>query len=503
VDYDLNNPTVGDVPRTIDGGDGDDLFKGMHGVDTIDGGGGSDIIDSLGGADTLIGGSGDDELAPGCLEVGFEGSGGICTGDGTDTVDGGAGVDELSYWNTSQPVTVTLGAGGAETTANGAAGDSDHVSGIENVEGTREAANTITGNEQANSIVGNKFADTINAGAGDDDIEPGENFGNPPVYFDANDVIDGGPGVDRVVYERIGAVHIALADPGSPPTTGNGGGSESDSIANVEDVLSGDGGDTVTGNSDANRIGAGSGADVIGGRGGNDTLIARGGADTVNGGAGDDNLDLDEDGEADTATCGDGTDTVTADAIDHVAADCEIVNGVANGGGTPTGGGSGTGGGTTGTGGGTTGSGGTPSGGGSAAPPAVPFPGFTAFSSGLAGVDAFKAAATRTGKATVPPAGFDAYGLACAQACSVTLAGKLTLAKKASATAAKAKAIKLKTAKLAGGPGKPVRVKVALPAKAVRSLKRARKGTLKLVTTISSGGKKVKLPATIRLKAKR
>lgn len=499
VDYDYNDPTLLTVPRTIHGGDGDDLFKGIHGADTIDGGAGSDLISGLGGVDTLIGGSGDDRLAPGCTEDGVELIGGICTGDGADTVDGGPGIDQLSYWNHSDPVSVTLGAGGVQTTGNGAAGDGDRVAGIENVEGTREAENTIVGNEADNEILGSTFVDRLSGGGGDDLIESGTDYDNAPLYFDANDIVDGGPGVDEVRYERLVSVHLALADPGSPATTGNGSGPESDSLVNVENVLGGDRQDTLTGSSAANVLDGAYGDDTLDGRGGDDTLIGGGGIDTVTGGGGDDTLELADDGSADSAACGDGTDTVNADDVDVVAGDCETVH--RPGGGNPGGGNPGGGTTTTTT---TTTTIATPvqAAGGTATTAASPFATFAAFSAGLAGVSAFKAAATRSGQVAVPPARFDAYGFVCSQACSATLNGKVSVAPRARGAAA-AKAIKLRTARFSGGAGKPMRVSVSLPAKVVRAIKRSRSAKLTLVTVIASGGKSVRLPATIRVKPKR
>jgi RTX calcium-binding nonapeptide repeat (4 copies) len=275
--------------------------------------------------------------------------------------------------------------------------------------------------------------------------------------------VSGGPGIDRT---------------------------ESDSIVNVEDVRASFGADTITGNSLANRIEAGPGKD------------------TVTAGAGNDTLDLDDD-QADTAACGEGNDSVVGDADLDVITGCESAidgdTGKPFGGGSPnptptptptpspsptpgpTPGGATPGGG-----------GGAPAGGGAASP----FTGFTTFTAGLAGVNAFQAAATRTGRAYVPPATFDAYAFTCAQACDGTMTGQLT-ATAGKAQAATLKPLKLKTAKFKGGPGTPVRLKVKLPAKAVRLVKKRKRAKLALVTVVRSGGKSARLPATIRLKAKR
>jgi Ca2+-binding RTX toxin-like protein len=65
---------------------------------------------------------------------------------------------------------------------------------------------------------------------------------------------------------------------------------------------------------------------ILQGRGGNDTIDPRGGLDVVDGGTGDDTVAL-RDRLPDVATCGDGADSVRADArpLDHVGKSCETV----------------------------------------------------------------------------------------------------------------------------------------------------------------------------------
>jgi hypothetical protein len=57
-----------------------------------------------------------------------------------------------------------------------------------------------------------------------------------------------------------------------------------------------------------------------------DLIVARGGRDTVDGRAGNDRIAVQYDGARDTVRCGAGRDVVTADRIDAVAADCELVS---------------------------------------------------------------------------------------------------------------------------------------------------------------------------------
>jgi len=81
-----------------------------------------------------------------------------------------------------------------------------------------------------------------------------------------------------------------------------------------QDVRAFSGNDTVTG---------GPLDDFLAGGIGNDTLVGGAGRDTLHGGPGDDTIQA-RDGEVDTISCGDGTDTVVADAGDVVSG-CEVV----------------------------------------------------------------------------------------------------------------------------------------------------------------------------------
>jgi hypothetical protein len=79
------------------------------------------------------------------------------------------------------------------------------------------------------------------------------------------------------------------------------------------DILGRDGADTI------NAAGARS---IDGGRG-KDTITAHG---TVGGGRGDDQVDVSGNpDQSDGVSCGPGSDVVTADPSDSIAADCEII----------------------------------------------------------------------------------------------------------------------------------------------------------------------------------
>lgn len=84
------------------------------------------------------------------------------------------------------------------------------------------------------------------------------------------------------------------------------------------------GNDTLRGTAKADKINGKAGNDRIFGVAGNDTLIGGAGRDHVDGGPGNDRLVI-RDGVRDTAACGTGRDTVTADTADTVGANCENI----------------------------------------------------------------------------------------------------------------------------------------------------------------------------------
>ena len=93
----------------------------------------------------------------------------------------------------------------------------------------------------------------------------------------------------------------------------------------LNDLLAGDSGnDVLDGGDGTDDLRGDEGNDTLIGAGGNDTIQAGTGADTVDAGEGDDTVNV-PDGSADKVTCGGGTDTVRADTVDEVAADCENV----------------------------------------------------------------------------------------------------------------------------------------------------------------------------------
>ncbi len=93
-------------------------------------------------------------------------------------------------------------------------------------------------------------------------------------------------------------------------------------------VLGGPGADAISGGPLADELAGETGDDNLQGGAGDDILDGGLGADRAAGGPGDDTLRM-RDGIADEVSCGDGLDTVLADTVDSVAADCEQVTRVA------------------------------------------------------------------------------------------------------------------------------------------------------------------------------
>jgi Ca2+-binding RTX toxin-like protein len=222
------------------------------------------------------------------------------------------------------------------------------------------------GNDTINGGIGNDF---IHGGSGDDAIDGGEGddwlFGGGGV----GDVVHGGEGNDELRSGGTGSYFgdagddIAYAASGTPETLDGGDGIDTldvstfpftytidlntgltnyggESFVNFENVVSGDGGDTITGTGTINLIRTGAGNDTVNAGGGHDTVEGGAGADTLDGGAGRDTLLYggianitvslatntasggDADGDSfvnfENVTTGGGHDTVTGSTGDNV-----------------------------------------------------------------------------------------------------------------------------------------------------------------------------------------
>ena len=206
--------------ENVSGGSGNDTISGTGAANSLDGGAGNDTLLGLGGIDILTGGLGNDTLIGGA---------------GNDVLSGGLGNDTFSY---------TFG-DGADTVAGGAGTDTL------NITGTADVGNVL---------------DVIFDGTALTNFEGGTIAGVESVTADLL------TGVDTLTYAGTTAdVTVSLA-------TGSASGFTS--IAGIENVTSGSGNDTLTGDGLVNNLNGGAGNDTLDGGLGNDTLVGGLGDDT-------------------------------------------------------------------------------------------------------------------------------------------------------------------------------------------------------------------------------
>ena len=224
-------------PATIVGTDGNDTIQGTPGNDVIVAGDGSDIIfagagDDLvcgeGGDDFIFGEDGNDQLDGGA------GNDSLAGGAGDDRIIGGDGLDLVAFFDAPGPVTASLATGTA----------------------TGEGTDTLDGLE---ALIGGPFNDTLTGDASDFNALAG----GP-----GDDVLDGGPGFDGVLFST-GPITASLA---AGTATGEG----NDTLRNIEGLEGTSGDDNFTGDD---------GTNVLDGRDGNDTLRGLGGSDLLQGDA--------------------------------------------------------------------------------------------------------------------------------------------------------------------------------------------------------------------------
>ena len=297
------------------GGHGDDTIEGDDANQTLQGGGGDDSLAGRGGMDRLLGGDGNDTL------VGF----------GTDTAWGGAGDDLVRMAGTGGPAgeaeggddwdtLVLVGLEGASFTftpagSHGvlswtgfeqvdAAMRADLLTGVSMTGGAND--DTLTGAGGQDTLQGGQGMDVLRGLGGDDRFEVG--------FLDGADSMDGGEGVDTVVFTVSGpmGLNVNLSGPGFGPGGGLPPGDDAPgggitlpaaTLISIEKTLItlGDGADHVVGSF---------ADDTILGAGGDDTLDGASGADLLEGGADNDLLSDSFAGGPDTMRGGEGHDTL-------------------------------------------------------------------------------------------------------------------------------------------------------------------------------------------------
>jgi Ca2+-binding RTX toxin-like protein len=167
----------------------------------------------------------------------------------------------------------------------------------------------VISGDGADVLRGGGYGDKLYGGSGDDVLDGGL----------GPDALIGDDGRDRVDYgARTAPVKVSIGYP-----WGSGQSWEFDTVSSsVEEAVGGSGDDRLTGTSGPNTLIGGPGADTLDGRDGHDVLEGGAGTDRFEGGDGDDAL-RSRDSTADTVNCGAGRDSLDADAVDVLAADCE------------------------------------------------------------------------------------------------------------------------------------------------------------------------------------
>lgn len=258
---------AGEAPNDdiIQGGAGNDSILAGAGDDDVDGGFDNDTVDGGTGNDSIIGGSGDDSLIGGDDNDTLEGQ------DGFDTLEGGAGQDSLS-------------GGDAEDSLSGGADDDTLAgdAGRDTLEGGTGSDSLSGGDDQDLLQIGGGAAgddDTLMGGEGGADDDTLSAIGSDPlnVNFDSDEAGTGTIGDGTFEFEEIENV---LGGDGDDTINagGDGSGLGIDGGAGNDSIVGGDGADSLSGGDDADTITANRNDTVDGGSGGddNDTLIVQG-----------------------------------------------------------------------------------------------------------------------------------------------------------------------------------------------------------------------------------
>ncbi len=299
VDYLTGGNIANDDLEVFAGRGGNDVIDGGSGFDrsiytydhysggtsgilaTLTGGGAGTVVDAFGDTDTLTGiesiygsvfadtinGSADDEQLDGAA--------------GDDTINGGGGYDLTSYlWDELHESATDGDFGNAGVTVNlttGIAtdpyGDTDTLSGIEAVEGTRQA-DSLIGNAADNAFVGHAGNDMFDGRGGNDMVS---------YSIDDDSAMFGL--LSPLETPIVGGVTVNLATGVATDSFG-----DTDTLTSIEGVEGTNRSDVLTGNDADNMLDGLAGADILSGGNGNDVLEGGAGADTLNGGAGRDTV---------------------------------------------------------------------------------------------------------------------------------------------------------------------------------------------------------------------
>jgi len=246
------------------------------GNDDITGNSANNRIFAGKGSDTVDGGAGNDYIR---------------VGGGVENFDGGSGTDYISYYDSSNGVTIDLEA----DTVSGSWAVNDTIANFEGAAGSATGNDMISGTSGANTIRTYGGNDDVFDRGGDDVVELGS--GNDYVRVGGGvDSFAGGSGTDYIsYYDSSNGIRIDLRD-----DEVSGSWASNDTISDFESASgSGTGADVMLGTS---------GANTLRGYGGDDKLYGRAGADKLYGGSGSDFLDGGAGNETDLLYGGSGAD---------------------------------------------------------------------------------------------------------------------------------------------------------------------------------------------------
>ena len=288
-------------------------------------------------------------LGPAAVIKGGLGNDTLINGSSPEDFDGEEDSDTADYSAETLGIDVTLnetaddGAGpegdnirdSVETVVGSAATDEMTGNGNANTFEGRAGGDELTGNGGDDVLKGEGGTDTLDGGAGADDLHGGpsgddmrggadsdEFFEEATSTGDENDLIGGfsgapgssspsDTGVDTVSYTaRSTRVTVNLTPANDTAPAGEGGTGEADDVrSDIEHVITGTGGDVLTGNDKANNFTASGGDDQLNGGDGDDSLNGGLDADQIDGGGGDDPA-LNGGDDGDTITGGAGDDVI-------------------------------------------------------------------------------------------------------------------------------------------------------------------------------------------------
>jgi Ca2+-binding RTX toxin-like protein len=367
----------------LQGNDGNDTLTGGPVNDTLIGGNGNDSVTGNAGNDWIFFDAGDDALNGGTGNDMYLIQG--ATNLGTDQViePDNADSDTLDFSNfttSGYQVQIDLSQTTSQTVGLSFLNSGlvniqlSSATGIENVTGTNNAGNLLTGNSRNNVLSagsGNNFSllqggdgnDTLNGGAGSDTLIGGNgndstagNAGSDLTIDGAgDDTMSGGTGNDTYILGSgtNSLIEAANADTDTLDLSGlsqaaslNIGQTGNQTVAagvltlnlssdtGIENVNGSSFADSITGNARDNSILGNAGDDTLYGVDGNDTIRGGDGNDVIDGGLGTDSIFGDNgndsitalDSAADTIDGGAGTDTVTShDSLDSIT-NVEVIN---------------------------------------------------------------------------------------------------------------------------------------------------------------------------------